>query len=110
MPEGVELWHLMRLRPNNGQRERVSVTIEDSDAGLGGYEPPGKDYTVARGRGHFRDMELPDGSLLALFPRDSPRRGPKASTQVRMLLPEVGGRRCELALSRHHRLRSVRLS
>ena len=84
IPAGLDSWHLVRLRPDSDRWERIPVTIDDPDAALWSYEPPGKAHVMARSwRGNFHDVELPDGSLLAVCygGRLGPDRTPRPKTE-----------------------------
>lgn len=68
MPAGSMDYHLIRRAKGKQEFERISVRLDDPDAGMYCYDPPGASHSVVYGRGQCEQvLELPDKSLLAVF-------------------------------------------
>jgi len=95
MPEDLGRWHVVRRPAGGGEWTRRPAVIHDPDGGVYSYDPPGKDYAVVHWQQHMRVVQLPDGSLLAVFYgwRLGPDRKPRPKCESWCLRSVDGGRR-----------------
>ena len=67
MPAGFESWQRLRYAPDDGRWHADPASVQDPDAAVASYDPPGRPYTTVYPRWCTHLLELPDTSLLAVF-------------------------------------------
>jgi hypothetical protein len=66
MPQRSVAYHLVRKPAGREEWQRTPALLDDPDAGIVCYDPPGSDHAVVHGWTFEQIAEIPDGSLLAV--------------------------------------------